>query len=189
MTVKKMNWKVIAIASAVFVAGCGQSGVSEKTVENAATDVASAAPTAPKPVLSINEMMVMIVDAPGELLWDVEKEGHAPKTDEDWFQLQDHAVSLAAAATLIQLGGTGSGDNDWASYPEWKTNAQALVTAALGARQAAKDHDLATLTKMNGQIVDACQACHDKFKPDLPSQGIFMHTRPGTGLDTAQPPR
>ena len=59
--------------------------------------------------------------------------------------------------------------------------------AAFMARQAAKDHSLDGLFKANGQIDAACEASHAKFKPDVSSQGMFMHIRPGTGLNEAKP--
>ncbi len=143
------------------------------------SDTASA-PPAPTPPFSINEMMVMIVDQPGELLWDVEKAGHAPKTDEDWYNLENHAVSLASAATLIQLGGTGPADAGWVKQDTWRSTAQQLGTAALAARTAAHAKDLAALTTANGQIVAACEGCHKEFKPDIPTGKLFLHQRPGS---------
>jgi hypothetical protein len=134
---------------------------------------------APKPVFSINEVMVMVVDHPGELLWDVEKKGHSPKTNEAWYQLEDHAVEIASAGTVIQLGGLGPKDAEWARQPLWRTSAEHLTTAALAARIAAHNHDLRALVKANGQIVDACESCHAKFKSDIPTGRIFLHKRPG----------
>lgn len=134
----------------------------------------------PTPPFSFNEMMVMIVDQPGELLWDVEKAGHAPKDDEDWYNLETHAVSLASAATLLQLGGTGPADAGWVKQDTWQSTSKQLVTAALAARTATKAKDLPALITANGQIVAACEACHAEFKPDIPTGKLFLHHRPGT---------
>jgi cytochrome c556 len=132
------------------------------------------------PPFSINELMVMIVDRPGELLWDAEKEDRAPKTAEDWGLLANHAVELAAAATLIRLGGTGPKDMAWVKEPRWQATSQQLVDAALQARQAAEDKNLDTLVAANGAIVEACEACHKEFKPDIPTGGLFMRQRPSS---------
>jgi cytochrome c556 len=166
-----------ALAGALSLGACNKEPADKTAAASSAAPVAAAAP-APKPPFSVNEMMVMIVDQPGELLWDIEKPGHAPKTAEDWYQLEDHAVSLAGAATLIQLGGTGANDDKWAEAPEWRTAAQNLVSAALKAREAAKAKNADALVMANGQIVDACEACHAKFKPDIPTGGLFIHKRP-----------
>ena len=46
------------------------------------------------------------------------------------------------------------------------------------ARQAAKAKNMDALVKANGQIVEACEACHAKFKSEIPTGGLFMHKRP-----------
>ena len=161
-----------------FVACGGIAGCNAKPPVAASNAPATVAAAGPKPVFSVNELMVMMVDQPGELLWDVEKKGHAPKSDEDWYQLEDHAVAVAAAGNLVQLGGTGPQDAGWAGQPQWQTRAQALITAGQSARKAAKAHDLPALIAANGQIVDACEACHKDFKPSIPTGGMFMHQRP-----------
>lgn len=150
----------------------------DRTPSEPAAAPSPAALAVPAPPFSVNEMMVMIVDQPGELLWDVEKEGGAPKTEEDWYQLENHAVSLASAATLVQLGGTGPSDAAWAADPLWRSSSEQLVQAALLARGAARGKDLPALINANGDIVDACEACHAKFKPDIPTGGLFIHQRP-----------
>jgi hypothetical protein len=177
----KLNIAVLLSATVglgALLQGCNQAAPPAPQAAASSAPETAAMP-APKPVFSVNELMVMVVDHPGELLWDIEKKGHAPKTDEDWFQLEDHAIEVASAGTVIQLGGIGPKDAGWASQPEWRTSAEALTTAALGARLAAHNHDLKALIKSNGQIVDACEACHAKFKPDIPTGGLFLHKRPG----------
>ena len=171
----KANLAPLALGASVMLWGCSPPPKAE------APRVTASMP-APKPIFSINEMMVEIVDHPGELLWDVEKPGHQPKTDEAWYELQNHAVDLAGAGTLIQLGGTGPLDMGWAAQPEWRSSAQRLITAALAARQAAKNKDLNAVVRTNDQIVEACEACHAKFKPDIPTGKLFIHHRPGDHL-------
>lgn len=170
---------IAVLGVTVALVGCGKN---EATTHPAATTTAAVEAPLPLPItpFSINELMVMIVDQPGELLWDVEKPKHAPKTDEDWYQLEDHAVSLASAGTMIQLGGTGPADAGWVKQPHWRADAKNLVTAALAARTAAQAKDLPALVAANGQIVDACEACHKEYKPDIPTGKMFMHHRPGT---------
>lgn len=165
-----------SLLAVVALAGCQKQAPQPAPTEGTGATAATAA--APTPHFSVNELMVMVVDQPGELLWDVEK-GHEPKSDEDWYQLENHAVSLASAATLIQLGGTGPNDAKWAADPQWRALSEKLASAALVARGAAKAKDLGALVKANGGIVDSCEACHAKFKPELPTGGLLMHRRPG----------
>ena len=50
-----------------------------------------------KPVVSLNEIMVNIVDPHSHELWDaVASPAKAPKTDEDWRNIRHAAITLAA---------------------------------------------------------------------------------------------
>jgi len=129
------------------------------------------APAVP-PKVSVNAIMVALVDHAGHELWDVEKEGGAPKTDAQWREVEHHATQLAAAGTLIALGGTGQADPGWAQSPDWKQHSQALSDAGLAALNAARSKNLEALVKANGQLVEVCEACHKEFKPELPTEGI-----------------
>jgi cytochrome c556 len=154
-----------AVAGLLVLGAC-------KPAEPAADKAAAAPITAP---LSINELMVMIVDVPGERLWDVEKAGHKPATDEQWYHLESHAVELIGAGTLIRLGGTGPKDADWVKDPAWQASAEQMIAAAQHARTAAKAKNFDDLVTANGEIVDACEACHKVFKPDIPTGRLFLH--------------
>jgi cytochrome c556 len=119
--------------------------------------------------------MVTWIDNSAHVLWNVEKPGRAPKNDADWLELQEHATQLAAAGTLIQLGGTGQADPGWVRQEGWKTHARTLTKAALDAIQAAKSKNVEALVKANGVLVESCEGCHKAFKPELPSEGIVHH--------------
>lgn len=137
----------------------------------------SAAPPTVAPRTSINALMVTMVDNAGHVLWDAEKPELAPKDDADWLEIQDHAIQIAAASTLIQLGGTGQADMGWIRQVGWSTHATAMGDAALAALTAAQAKNLDALVKANGALVDTCQNCHNAFKPALPTEGI-VHQRP-----------
>jgi hypothetical protein len=116
--------------------------------------------------------MVGLIDHAGHALWDVEREGRTPGTDEAWEDLEHHAVQIAAAGTLIALGGTGKADPGWAQLPDWKAQSRALTEAGLAAMNASHSKNLEALVKANSQLVEACERCHKEFKPELPTEGI-----------------
>jgi cytochrome c556 len=163
------------IALLAFAAVAGLSLAACKQPTNRPVSRIASATVPFKPVFSVNELMVMIVDRPGERLWSVEKAGHAPASAEEWYQLENHAVELATAAQLIGLGGTGPNDMVWSGDAGWQSASQDLVKASLAARTAAHNKDLGQLITANGQIVDACEACHKAFKLAIPTGGLFMH--------------
>jgi len=166
---------VLSLSASAILYGCASAPSTKTESQN---NAAPAALPSPPPIFSVNELMVMVVDRPGELMWDIEKPGHTPKTDEEWYQLENNAIDVAAAGTLIQLGGTGPADMGWATKPDWRKHAEKLISVSLVARDAAKRRDLKALIQANGDLVDACLACHAEFKPDLPTAGIFIHKRP-----------
>lgn len=123
------------------------------------------------PAVSINELMVAWVDHSGHELWDREIEGRAPKTDAEWREVDRHAAQLAAAGTLIALGGTGKADPGWAMLPDWKKYSQELTKTGLAAQAAVRSRSFDSLVKVNGQLVEVCENCHNEFKPELPTEG------------------
>jgi hypothetical protein len=104
------------------------------------------------------------------------KKGFAPKDEADWIEVEDHSMQLAAAATLLQLGGTGPSDGVWVQQATWKTNARLMGEAGRAANVAAKGRSLETLVKANGDLVATCEGCHKEFKPDAPTEGIAHQT-------------
>jgi len=160
------------LGPALLLVACG--GPAQQPAQQ--SSVASPAPaTAVKPEVSINAVMVALVDHAGHQLWNVERDGGAPRTDADWAAVQEHAVQLAAAGPAISVGGTGPSDNIWVQSPDWRRDAQAMSDAAMSAMNAAKAKNFEELVAANGRIVESCESCHKQFKPELPTEGI-VHT-------------
>jgi hypothetical protein len=156
------------IACSLWIAGCSApAGTREGTPAASGIDT-----MAVKSPVSINAEMVRIVDHAAHQLWNVEREGMAPKTDADWENLEEHATQMAAAGTLIRLEGTGVNDRDWVGRPDWQKWASAVSDAGVAAFKAVEAKNLQALTTANGQLVEACESCHKQFKPQLPSEGI-----------------
>jgi len=179
MPVTQTRWKSISTRALVLggsfllLSACN-AGVEKQQATPQASAPAPAAPAA-APVVSVNALMVTWIDNSAHVLWNAEREGRAPKNDADWLEIQEHATQLAAAGTLIQLGGTGQADPGWAKSPDWKTNAVKMSNSAVDAIAAAKNKDLPALVKANGQLVESCENCHKEFKPELPTEGIKHH--------------
>lgn len=163
MTTNPGRLALIGIALSLVVA-CGSPPAQQ------AAAVATPAPV--PPAVSINAIMVALIDHAGHNLWNVEKEGAAPKTDADWDVVEEHAVQLVAAGSAITAGGTGPNDTMWAKTPSWRTDAQQLMEAATAAMTAAQNKNLEALVKANGRLVETCEQCHKEFKPSLPTEGI-----------------
>jgi len=175
-TTRRHPWKhsIAAVTAGVLITACSPAPTPPKP-ETAAP------PTAAAPALrlstSYNELMVTWIDNASHVLWDVEKPGFAPKNDADWNELEDHAIQVAAAGTLIQLPGLGPNDAVWSGQDGWKANAELMTEAANEALAAVRTRQLPAVVEANGKLVLACVGCHKQFKPQLPSEGI-VHQRP-----------
>jgi hypothetical protein len=155
-------------AGALLLYGCNPSVEQPQSTQQTAAP--QQFPSVP-PAVSVNELMVAWIDHSGHELWDVEQEGRAPKTDASWREVERHATQLAAAGTLIALGGTGQADPGWAQLPDWKKYSRELTNAGITAREAARSKNFEALVKANSQLVEVCESCHKEFKPELPTEG------------------
>ena len=173
MKVRLIKQQLCGLGMALlFVSACGSPAAKESTAPPAE---AQTVPTTAKPEVSINAVMVALVDHAGHQLWNVEVEGKAPKTDADWENVEEHAVQLAAAGPAITVGGTGPTDAVWVKSASWDIYAQKMSDAGVAAMNAAKSKNFNALVTANGQLVESCVGCHKEFKPDLPTEGI-LHT-------------
>ena len=169
------QWKVgLSVALGALLVGCSPPAQQQPPAAPA-TETAEPAQPIQRPPVSINAEMVAFVDHAGHALWDVEKEGNAPKTDAAWANVGEHATQLAASGALIALGGTGVNDLVWIQSPGWHKWSRAMSDAGMAALKASEGKNLEALVAANGQLVEACEGCHKEFKPELPSEGI-SHT-------------
>jgi cytochrome c556 len=150
-------------------------GCDSSQPQQAVQQAPPAAAPAVKPAVSVNAVMVALVDHAGHVVWDAEQPGRAPKTDADWAEIEHHAIQLTASGALIALGGTGQADPGWAQSPDWQKYSQELTNAGLVVLSAARSKNQESLVKANGQLVEVCESCHKEFKPDLPTEGL-VHT-------------
>ncbi len=156
-------------ASAMMVA-CAAPPAPSPAAQS--TSPSPAAPTFVVPQVSINASMVALVDHAAHNLWEVEREGKAPKSDADWEVVTEHAIQLAAAGAAITVGGTGPTDALWVQNPAWRAHAQNMSDAGVAALRAAQAKNLDQLIAANGKLVDSCEGCHKEFKPAIPTEGI-----------------
>lgn len=160
----------IALTSLLMIAGCSPPAKTAQ-VATSAPVVAAAHETSITLPVSINAVMVALVDHASEPLWVDAYRG--PKTPDEWRETEYDAYQMAISGKLIQLAGTGPSDADWVSQPEWKTYADDMSAAGMHALRAAQAKDLTGLGEAGDSLVAACEACHKKFKPGLTSMGIY----------------
>ena len=162
------------IAATLILSAC--SKVVEAPVATApAVHDSPAAPTA-APVLklpiSLNAVMVALVDHSARPIWSAADK--TPKTAADWGEIEYHAWQIMIAGTVINIPGTGPADAGWVVQPEWQVFSKQLTDEGLAALEATKRKDLPAIIKLGDDIVATCEACHAKFKPDIPTGKIML---------------
>ena len=127
--------------------------------------------TAAEMPVSINAIMVTLIDHSAHHIWDYSV---MPReiTDDEWRIVEYYAIQLAAAGPAITLGGTGPMDDDWVQSPLWTEYAHVMSSAGMQAMAAARNHNKVELLESANVLTDSCEGCHVYFKPELPSEGI-----------------
>jgi hypothetical protein len=170
-----------SLSAGALLLGACNAPPPQSPAESATQSPVTVTPPPSGPPVSINAIMVSLVDHASHALWDAEREGQRPATPADWERIAEHATQLAAAGTLITLPGTGANDVTLTGQADWKKWSRAMSDAGMAALKATEAEDLDRLVAANGDLVESCESCHKAFKPSLPSEGIHhqhMHMVP-----------
>jgi hypothetical protein len=160
-------------AAALALGALTMAGCAPKTAEPAKAPDAAIAPVMASPALpvSINAVMVALVDHASEPLWVAAYK--PPKTEADWNEAEYDAYQVAVTGKLIQLNGTGPSDAKWVADPNWRSDADAMSAAGMNALKAAQARDVKALDAAGSELVEACEDCHKQFKPSLTTGNLY----------------
>ena len=151
-------------------------GACTPATEDTVSDTAQQAPDLVSSVpleVSLNAVMVGLVDHASHSIWEAATTEHAPKTDKDWEEVEHHALQIAAAGSVISKAGTGGSDAVWVKTPDWQRYAKELADTGVAAWDAAKKKDMQAVTDVGDRLVMTCEGCHELYKGELPTEGIL----------------
>jgi cytochrome c556 len=131
-----------------------------------------------KPVISINEAMVDVVDHNSHILWNVGDPAKAPKTEADWHNLEHASATLAAAGSIMAVGGSAPGDEKWAREPKWAELNQKMTDAALKIKLAVDSKNLSGVLAGGDDLVMSCEGCHAEYKLKIPAHVATKDQQP-----------
>jgi cytochrome c556 len=161
-----MNRHLMTLAMATAIAaGACTTGPAPAPAPSPAP-VPAASVSAYTPVVSLNEMMVYVVDWHAEELWDATMV--PPKNDAEWAALRRAAVALAASGSLTKLSGSGPKDQQWTQQADWIAHSQSMADAGLAMLRAVEAKDTMALNKAGDALVITCITCHREYKLDVP---------------------
>ena len=123
-----------------------------------------------QPIANVKQLMAAAVAPSAEVLFDsvgtivstAGVEEIAPKNDEEWANVRNHAVVLAESGNLLMMDGRAKDRGDWMKA------SQALIAAGVGALKAAEAKDAAKLLEAGGNIDAVCDQCHTKYWKEAP---------------------
>ena len=156
-----MSTHHLVLACAVLLTACTAQAPSEPAATPAQDTPLAASPSF-KPDVSLNQMMVSIVDHNSHIVWDAAEK--PPTTPEEWEALESAAVSLAAGGNLTMVSGNGVDDRRWTAQPNWAVHSQALTDAGLVTLQAVQSKSPEALVKAGDQLVLSCISCHREYR-------------------------
>jgi hypothetical protein len=156
---------------AVAIAGCSPAPPAPPPAAAVAAPAADTPPPAPRLPVSLNELMVALVNPAADPLWVAAWKN--PQSDADWRRLEHLAYQLDIAGALLRMPGTGPLDDKWTADPAWGAFAQRLGEVGERAIAAVQARDIAEIAAAGDELVETCEACHLAFKPDVPTGGKF----------------
>jgi len=125
-----------------------------------------------KPVASVKQLMAAAVAPSADVLFDsvgtivssAGVEEIAPKNDEEWTNVRNHALIVAESGNLLMMGDRAKDKGDW------MTAARALTAAGETALKAVEARDAAALLEAGGQLDAVCDQCHSKYWKEAPQE-------------------
>ena len=171
--------KISLLAAGLLITGaltaCGQDAPTESAAPMPATP-AAAAPESLRLPVSLNEVMVALVNHSADPIWLATWRN--PETDKDWRNLERMAYQLQVAGALLTIPGNGPMDEEWTADPQWTSWSNQLEAAGDRAVKAVAARDITRIASSGDEIVAICEGCHIAFKPDLPTSGMFGELSP-----------
>jgi hypothetical protein len=110
-----------------------------------------------KSVGTMSELMLDVIYPTSDQIFYVSRD--ETKSAKDWIDLRNNALVLAESANLL-MAPNRARDND-----RWMKDAKLLWEVGNKAFIAAKAKDLAALEALNAELYEACQSCHEHYRP------------------------
>ena len=75
----------------------------------------------------------------------------------------------------VARGGTGKNDAKWVAGADWQAWVRDMQKTAVELRATAKSKDVAKLAAAGDHLQEVCSACHAKYRPTEPSDGVSRY--------------
>lgn len=181
---------VVATIAGIAIASITIAGISTIALADtsAAAGPVQGQSSTQAPVATLQQIMLELIDPNVDALWNaVSTETGpdgvietAPQTNQQWQQLERHALTLAEVANLLQILPRPVAQQNTSSHhtelqpaaiaelinanpAAFQAHAKALQQATLQLLQAIKARDIAAYEQAGGVIEHSCEGCHSQF--------------------------
>lgn len=114
-------------------------------------------PAVPKRVGTMSEFMVDVIFPVSNEIFYVSRNEN--KTEKDWVDLKMYSYTLGEIANVL-MSPLWARDND-----RWMKDAKLLLDVGQAAYKFSKAKDLEGLKGLNNDLYEACQSCHEHYRP------------------------
>jgi hypothetical protein len=170
---KKMS-PLQALALAMLLVGSALAfscAPASDTSDTAASAPASPAAAEVRLPVSLNDVMVALVNHAADPIWVAA--WNNPETDKEWRELERMAYQLEIAGALLPYPGTGPMDDEWVAQESWASWSKKLQQAGADAVVAVQARDVEAVSNAGDTIVEVCEGCHLEHKFAMPTGGKF----------------
>lgn len=144
-----MNLRFLGVGFFILLSACAQ----QPSAKPAAT-VTQGPPI--KAIATVMELHQTMVTPASDAIFNAGLE--PPKDDQAWTDIRNNALILAESGNLLMTGDRAKDTGPWMEM------SQAMVDAAVAAKNAAEAKDTNALTSAGDQIVAACMRCHEPYR-------------------------
>ncbi|MDP2349084.1 MAG: hypothetical protein Q8N34_15320 [Gammaproteobacteria bacterium] len=124
--------------------------------------VAAPAWTQTDPGLNMREIMLSVIAPTTNRIWAA----NDVQTDTEWQELEQAALTVIAAGTLISQGGPDGAYREQAQNADWQEYTQAMMAASRSAIRAIQNRDEEALFAAgNDELYPPCENCHKVYLP------------------------
>jgi hypothetical protein len=161
----------IVLKFAIPLAALALAGCQEQA--SAPAEASAAAGLTQLPI-STNAAMVGLVDHSADYIWALGN-GDLPQNDHDWDLVRSAVYDMILGGAIMKVPGTGEFDQQWTADEGWQQMSDQLTQIGQDALPLveAKSTDVEAWRAIGDRLVDNCLACHQAFKPEVPSQGVL----------------
>jgi len=114
------------------------------------------------PLLTVKQIMNAIITPMTATIWGA----YELKTDAEWQEVENAALTVIAAGNLLSIGGADAGESSTAMEADWQNYNQQMIAAARDVIKAVNAKDEEALSAAgNDALYPPCESCHQQYQP------------------------